>query len=724
MSLKFILGFRSTGAQPGRVAILILSFAIAVNARSGERTQALKREITVEDSVSMATLAAPADPSEGVPHPYFSPDGKYFVVLVRRANLKNDTNDASLLLYKTEEALNEPKPDTLVTMSSSSSDRYAIRQLRWLDDNRSLVFLGENPGEPSQVYEFDLAARHLRKRTHHSTSITSYDITREGTRLAFVAEPPEIWPTPKEEEGNREAVISGQGLGNLLAGHHFQPASLEVYWEKTNQAPQQIPVDAGYYVPDTRISWSPTGRYLVFSALLRSLQSREGWHAYSDPLVKQVFAAQAFKARISPLQQYLVLDTATGFVGPLLDAPVITPFNRFSWAKDGQSLYLSSYLPLSGTAGAEREAREQNKFLTQIMLPSLEYRRVDAQDFPAEEVEKPPVDVIVEQGLNMPPKIYASDFLTRRRALILDLNPQFQELEFGTVRTIEWNVAGIPILGALYFPSDFSPGKRYPLVIQTHGFAPDEFSMDGHSEWSSGFAARPLVAKGMLVLQTWSLKDPRDYQRLSGDRELGGTTEEAVLRFNTLAYERAIDRLDEDGLIARDQVGIVGFSRTSCFVGYTLTHSHYHFAAAMLVDGISCGYFEAVAVPEEARDINFVNGGASPFGSGLAAWMKNSPGFNLDEVRTPVQLISLRDYSVLTAWEWYVGLSLQNKPVDFIVVPAGYHLGIKPSQRMLTQQAVVDWFAFWLKGQKNLDPTKTEQNTRWQQLRSLQIEGQ
>jgi len=53
---------------------------------------------------------------------------------------------------------------------------------------------------------------------------------------------------------------------------------------------------------------------------------------------------------------------------------------------------------------------------------------------------------------------------------------------------------------------------------------------------------------------------------------------------------RAIDRLANDGMIDRNRVRIVGFSRTAFFVGYTLTHSHYRFVEGMLVDGISCGY--------------------------------------------------------------------------------------------------------------------------------------
>jgi dipeptidyl aminopeptidase/acylaminoacyl peptidase len=710
-------------ARAASLVALGLSLNLTLHAWSSKGGIKTKHGITVEDSVSMAMFASPADPSAGAPHAYFSPNGKYFVLMVRKANIAKDTNDASLLLYRTEDVFRRPEPDVLVTMSSSSSDRYAIRQLRWLDDNKSLVFLGENRGEPSQVYEFEITSRHLRQRTNHPTAVTSYDITGDGDFLAFVAEPPETWPTTKEQEQQREVVISGQDLGNLLAGHHCGPASLEVYWGQANGTSRRIAIGGSYYVPDTPVSWSPTGRYLVFPALLRSLAFRDDWNAYDDPMVKQVFATRAFKTRMSPLQQYLVFDGKTGVLRPLLDAPVVTPFDKFSWAGDGQSLYLSSYLPLEGTAGAERQSREENKFLIRIRLPSLEYQKARTQDFPVQRVDRAPIDVVAEQDLNNPPRIYVSDAMTGRKALLFDPNPQFEELQFGAVKTVNWNVDGIRILGGLYFPPDYVPGKRYPLVIQTHGFVPDEFSMDGHSEWSSGFAARPLAAKGILVLQTWSFKDTRDYLRVSENRRLGATTEEALLKFNNLAYERAIDHLEEDGLIDRDQVGIVGFSRTSCFVGYTLTHSHYHFAAAMLVDGISCGYFEAVAVPEEARDINFVNGGAPPFGAGLTMWIKNAPGFNLGNVNTPVQLISLKDYSILTAWEWYVGLSLENKPVDFILIPDGYHIGIRPSQRIVTEQAAVDWFAFWLKGEKSPDPAQGEQNARWEELRSMKGEG-
>ncbi len=699
--------------------ILAFGPCVIVHAWDSDSSSQGKRAVTVADGVAMATLESPADIYAGSPIPQFSPDGKHFVVVVRRANVEENTNDASVLLYHTADVFDSPKPDVLVKMSSPSSDRYAIRQIRWLADSETLVFLGENSGECSQIYELDIRTRYLRKQTSHPTAITNYDITLDGSAIAYLAEPPEPWPAPKEQE-SAEVVITGQDLGNILAGHHFQPAGQQAFWMSSDGRSQAIPVAAGYFVPETKMSWSSTGRYLVFPALVRDLQFRREWEGYNDPLVKQVFAAHAFKARISPLQQYLLFDTTNGSLAPLLDAPVINAFDRFSWAKDGQSVFLSSYLPLSGSDAEERRAREQNKYVLQVTLPGREYRKVRNEDSPAGEAPILKVDLTVDQDLNTPPKIYVAGSSGQHKTLLLDLNPQFSHLEFGAVRTIEWNVDGVAVIGGLYLPPEYVPGKHYPLVIQTHGFVPSEFSMDGRSEWSSGFAARPLAAKGILVLQTWTLKDQRDYERISTDRQLGGTSEEAILKFNALAYERAIDRLDDDGMIDRNRVGIIGFSRTACFVGYTLTHSHYQFAAAMLVDGISCGYFEEIAAPEESRDINFVNGGVAPFGGGLSLWMKNSPGFNLNEVRTPVQLVSLGDYSVLMAWEWYVSLSLQNKPVDFVLVPNGYHIGVRPSQRMLTQQGIVDWFNFWLRDEEDPDPAKANQYARWRELRKLQ----
>lgn len=110
-----------------------------------------------------------------------------------------------------------------------------------------------------------------------------------------------------------------------------------------------------------------------------------------------------------------------------------------------------------------------------------------------------------------------------------------------------------------------------------------------------------------------------------------------------------------------------------------------------------------------------------PFGEGLKLWLKNSPGFNLDKVETPMRLVALGDHSVLQFWEWYIGLSLQKKNVDLVLIPDASHLYGKAAECLLKQQGLVDWFAFWLKGEEDPAPAKAEQYARWQKLRQDKI---
>jgi len=183
------------------------------------------------------------------------------------------------------------------------------------------------------------------------------------------------------------------------------------------------------------------------------------------------------------------------------------------------------------------------------------------------------------------------------------------------------------------------------------------------------------------------------------------------------AYQGAINYLDRRGLIDRARVGIIGFSRTVFYVEYALTHSQYHFAAASLADGFDGGYVNYLLWPN--ADSVLVNG-ARPFGPGLVLWLKRSPGFNLESVKTPVHIEYYGMANFLGGWQWFSGLSLLGKPVDFVWLPYGTHLLVKPWERLTSEQGNVDWFVFWLKGVEDSAPDKQKQYSRWENLRSLQ----
>lgn len=55
-----------------------------------------------------------------------------------------------------------------------------------------------------------------------------------------------------------------------------------------------------------------------------------------------------------------------------------------------------------------------------------------------------------------------------------------------------------------------------------------------------------------------------------------------------------------------------------------------------------------------------------------------------------------------------------------MVIPDATHIFGRPSECVLKQQGLVDWFTFWLQGYEDPDPAKAEQYKRWRELKKLQ----
>jgi len=67
-------------------------------------------------------------------------------------------------------------------------------------------------------------------------------------------------------------------------------------------------------------------------------------------------------------------------------------------------------------------------------------------------------------------------------------------------------------------PLDYVPGKKYPLVIQTHGFLPDKFGIDG--AYVAPFAAPTTCGEGIMVLQADQDYGKGDQTPAEVDREV------------------------------------------------------------------------------------------------------------------------------------------------------------------------------------------------------------
>ncbi len=716
----------------------------------------VERPVTVADAIRMNRVAGSAAAryryagASTTDFAVFSQDGTQFVIVLKKGNIERNTNDYSMLLFQTNKIFDAPVPKTLVSFSSSSN-REGIKNILWLNDNDTLLFLGERPGETTQLYSVRCSSGQIAQLTHEATNVVGYSVSARGDRIVFGTE------NPIQDIVDGKALlqgfhVSGESLSGLIAGHIPVCCQQLYVLDAAQHAPTPLHLQGKLWQDPLDLYLSPDGRYLVVKTNVATFPTL--WNEYTNKDLKEFLALKVpMGSPTSFIDRYELIDIQKDSSRFLLDSPVGT-LSEVVWSPDSQSLIVTGiFLPLNVQDPIELAARKSGVFTVEVVIPHLDIVKIENHDLkligwdPMKQVlivrttreenlsgaavglqyyrkqnerwervisesgsigSKVP-EIRVEQDLNTPPRIVATNIATNQTALLLDPNPQFRDLTFGKVEDVSWTGGGgREVHAGLYLPPDYVAGRRYPLVIQTHGFQPHWFWIDG--SFTTAFAAQPLAAQGIVVLQV-----PDSHDAI-------GTPEEAPLMVET--YENAIEFLDARGIVDRNRIGIIGFSRTCFYVKYMLTHSRYHIAAASVTDGVDGGYFGYLAFPGWIADRDDLLLGAPPFGEGLAVWLKRSPGFLLDKVQAPMRIQAIGPESLLSEWQWFAGLSRLGKPVDFIYLPEGDHILEKPWERMVSQQGNVDWFCFWLKGEEDQDPPKAEQYARWRELRKLEEQNE
>jgi hypothetical protein len=660
-----------------------------------------------------------------------------------------------------------PKPVWVITRYTEEADRAGspIAQWRWLRDSAGLSFIEHGEGDSHRLVYFDIMKGATQALTPANQNVTAYDMaglehiayTVSDRRTDFskpTKRPPVTVATGASEErlffpddpATSLVEPSHQWIWFVAGSRHFQIMDRGVpvgSWADFSD------------IPDLVIS--PDGRYLVTTLPVADIPA--AWDTLYPPPYPSYphhFRPGAF------VHQYSLVDLDRGSVSSLTNAPVASDVGwhgygspqfssngKFvvlpgSFSKDSQDSparpcvevveIASQQASCVVTLNGDSESGETGPTVTNVGFVDGDERKVIVSFFHHSATytkqyqcgaddkwnptdtnnpgERNPegLKVFIKQNLDQPPLLIAKS--ENREEAIWDPNPQFATLDLAKAEVYTWkDKNGKELTGGLYTPSNYSAGQRYPLVIQTHGFAPMLFSTSGG--FSTGSAARALAASGILVLQMGEQNCPMM------------TTEEGTCTVSR--YQSAIDALVADGHADPNKVGIVGFSHTCFGVMKMLTNGSFHLRAALMTDGVMMSYMQYLITADDqifgdnevAKEFDATIG-ARPFGDGLKTWLRRSPTFNVDRVDTPLIIFSAGPDNLLSMWEPYAALRYLHKPVELIMLNSGEHVLTNPAMRLASQGGSVDWFRFWLQNYEDPDSSKVEQYKRWRDLRTLQ----
>lgn len=723
---------------------------------------------TVSDAISWRRVVLPSGQLAIGPDPAvatFSPGGSRAAIQVRYGDVERDLIVDEIWIYESavlqrylegSDGVQPPQGRLLLRQGAVARP---LSALQWLGE-KEIAFVMADPNGTPQVYGVDIETGVPRQLTNSRTAITSYDGNRDG--ILYLA------PRASGEAQAHAVPVVDQTLFDLISPEPIEGPLLLHYRRRADGEDRRLPLPAMRVLQHYRRVWlSRDSRYAML--LAPATNAPEHWSQYEMPFYElQGFSPdkRSSDPESSDLLlrvRYMLVDLASDRAVPLLDAPAgVAAQNRTPpevfWLSDRKSVVVTNtFLPLNADDPEEVLRRRRGPAIAEIDLESgavlpIVFEPV-VSDLAAGEKLDPIAKVYMEgdrmlvvehagigrparkvrfarradrwevadvgsqdrrkvtiaqfEALDVPPRLIVKGGPCNCERELLDLNPQVSREKLAKIRRVRWKDAnGLSWEGGLLLPGGAEPGKKVPLVLQTHGFNTSEFLISGPNGQTTAAAAQPLAAAGIAVLQ---IED--NIRASSGDeREASNYAQ---------GYAAAVAWLANEGIVDPGKVGLIAFSRTALHAFRLLADQPSLFKAAIISDGVWWGYVQDLLLlntaPDVREQVRRLTGTAETGGFQLQSFPAD-PLYRLGHVTTAIRLEAAGVGSLLGYWEHYNVLVRAGRPVDFIYYPKGEHNLQRPSERVESQGGAVDWFRFWLQGYRDPDPAKAAQYRRWEKL--------
>ena len=633
--------------------------------------------------------------------PEISPDGSRVALILARGDYDRDKTTTQLVLI-------DVASGTSIPLHLSQTN---ISRVRWSPDGTRIAFLGASGDAPGQLYVLS-DARQLSTRAQKLTGaprgVEFFAWRPDGEAIGYATQD----SPPVKHRGNRLNTSFEVGDNDYLTAQPPLPVHL---WSVSSSGGRPVPLTAGastvpsasglivpQHFPNQFFCWVDRGRSLVYtktpdayeshwdrSAMWvrdlatgreRKLTDHPGLEAGCDaspdasrftywyPHAGQALAASTiFVARTSGR------DDGIAVTDRLDRSPWL-----IRWMPDGKSLLILAHdrtregMWVAGLAGSPR--------------------RLNIGDLNASgaSVSGGGVIAFTGSGPKQPTELYIMSSPSAMPRRLTHFNAYFSSLRLGNVVHVDWPNDGFQENGVLTYPPGFVAGKKYPLVLQIHGW-PQYASQEAFDTDYPGLT-QLFAAHGYLVFEP-------NYR---GSDNMGSAFESAIAGDSVAGPGRdimaGIAAVKALGIVDESRIAVSGWSYGGQLTAWLIGHHAWKAAVA------------GAAPTDQALDYAiseynilgryFLSRPLWESKAAYAAYVDQSPISYAWNVTTPTLIMSSvyeTTVPVVHSYELFRALRDRGVPTQFIAYPSDQHFPSDPILGEDIYRRWVGWFDRYLR---------------------------
>ncbi len=591
-----------------RVSVLAALGALAASAAAAPLT-AQKRPMTLVDLIEVPSVR----------DPQLSPDGSQILYVKGEADWKENRTITHVFRVAADGS-------GTVQLTYGKEGQSSPR---WSPDGRYVAFLADRPGaEGTQIYLLPRDGGEARRLTSHATPVSRIQWSPDGRAVYFLAADPKTEEEKKKDELRDDVYAFDE---NYRQRH---------LWKVDVESGEETRVTEGdFSVTDYALSrdGARVAHVRSVSPLFGDIDKAEVWVMGSDGsgalrLTRDTVPERA--PRLSPDGEWVLFlaDSNEDFDFYYNDKIFLVPagggrarvllpdlpyeIQAAEWSADGKAIYFLANTGVRTDLFRVDVASRKVEQLTRgdHAVSSWSYApEAGGHVFTVQDRTNAGDVWLMEEGGAPRQVTHVFDYLA-------------EEFLLPRQEAIRWKGEdGVTVEGLLFYPLDYQEGRRYPLIVQTHGgpASSDKFQFG----YSSNYI-QVLTAKGYFVLKP-NYRGSTGY----GDDFL----RDMVGHYFNQAHRdvmAGVDYLIGRGLVDRDRMGKMGWSAGGHMTNKIITYTDRFRAAS---SGAGASNWVSMYAQSDVRVYRTPWFGGNPWekGAPLEQYWADSPLREAWKVKTP-----------------------------------------------------------------------------------------